>query len=100
MTDSSPGKFEWSKAGATGISVEVIQHIAPPLVKSVQLHTGWDDGFCSEIVYFALATVAGYSVYLTPSHFVQTVTDLILDVRRAIKKWRDAVNQPLDKPPS
>lgn len=90
-------KFEWSKAGAGGIALEVMQHIGPPTVAWVQANTGVSELLSNELVYFAFSFVGAAGVWLTPSNFVSAVTDLILGIRRAFKKWRDAANQPLSE---
>ncbi len=38
-----------------------------------------------------------FFVWVTPGHLVDSVTDVIIFIRTAILKWRNAANDPLNK---
>ena len=52
-------------------------------------------GFSSELVKSTIiGTLSGFFTWISPTHVVQAVTDAILFVRKALKQWHDAINNP------
>ena len=52
-------------------------------------------GFSSELVKSTIiGTLSGFFTWISPQHIVGAVTDTILFIKKAIKQWQDAINNP------
>ena len=98
MTNETPQarpRGGYVRAGFAGAYLMISQNITPDLVGyCVKNYPILSEASWFQIVVLALGWFGSMMVLFTPSHFVDGVTDAIVFCREAVRKWRQAADQP------
>lgn len=96
VPDTSPGNGKWWAGFAAAFAATYVVH-------HLEVDYGLDfKKFGMEPAVFKGLTegsFVSFFVWITPSHVVQSVTDIILFIKAAFRQWRDAIHNPNQEPP-